>query len=70
MRHYKTLAETVSRHCKQELDGSFDMKQYSNEHHQLYKKITRSRLTVYQKDSLLQLLGESIKAIEKQTATQ
>lgn len=70
MRHYETLAETVSRHCKQELDGSIDVKQYSNEHQQLYKKIKRSRLTVYQKDSLLQLLGDSFKAIEQQTATQ
>ena len=70
MRQYETLAETVSRHCKQELNSSIDMKQYSTEHHQLYKKIIRSRLTVYQKDSLLQLLGDNFKAIEQQTAAQ
>jgi len=70
MRQYETLAETVTRHCKQHLNGSMDIKQYSNEHQQLYKKIIRSRLTVYQKDSLLQLLGDSFKAIEQQTAAQ
>ena len=70
MRQYETLAETVNRHCRQELNDMADLKQYSNEHHQLYKKIIRSRLTVYQKDSLLQLLGDSFKAIEQQTAAQ
>ncbi len=70
MRQFEVLAETVNRHCRQELNGVIDLKQYSNEHHQLYKKIIRSRLTVYQKDSLLQLLGDSIKAVEEQTAAQ
>lgn len=70
MRQFEVLTETVNRHCKQKLNGSIDVQQYSNEHHQLYKKIKRSRLTVYQKDSLLQLLGDSFKAIEQQTAAQ
>ena len=66
MDSYETFAKTANRLCTQAFDDTVDMVQYNNRLHQLYNKIKKSRLTVYQKDRLLQLLGDTLDATERQ----
>lgn len=67
MDNYETFTKTANRLCTQAFDRTADVDQYNNRLHQLYNKIKKSRLTVYQKDRLLQLLGDTIDATERQT---
>jgi hypothetical protein len=55
MDNYETFARTVNQHRAHGFD---DVAQFSNRLHQLYNKIKNSRLTIYQKDRLLQSLDD------------
>ena len=66
MENYEMFAKTANRLCAQAFNDTVDMAQHNNRLHQLYNKIKKSRLTVYQKDRLLQLLGDTLDATERQ----
>ena len=65
MENYEAFAKTANRLCAQTFDGTVDMAQYNNRLHQLYNKIKKSRLTVYQKDRLLQMLNDTLDTTER-----
>lgn len=67
MDNYETFTRTTNRLCAQAFDGTADADQHNNRLHQLYNKIKKSRLTVYQKDRLLQLLDDTLEATERHT---
>ena len=60
MENYEAFAKAANHLCAQASDNTVDMSQYNNRLHQLYNKIKKSRLTVYQKDRLLQLLDDTL----------
>lgn len=56
MNRYQTYAQATSRLCSSAFGGSEDLTRFKDRIRRLYNKISKSQLTVYQKERLLQQL--------------